>query len=192
MDRDNRFPTPSQQPLAVDFLENRKLEYRSVDGDLSCTYSVDKQEFVERPLTRAAQNIRSMDAEEEVPRSDARLAERNAGFLAAVERLKKKDGKKGVASKFDLSGCHDWTEVMRVVKQVEEAYQNDDSKSGKVRKVFRNISEHSESLKAFVNVLPDGNYKTLCGGLTLILTVSDLLQQTIQAADQFQGDEESL
>ncbi|KAF2642634.1 hypothetical protein P280DRAFT_540511 [Massarina eburnea CBS 473.64] len=92
-------------------------------------------------------------------------------FKKAVEELKKSRAKKDKSiGKFDLAAAHDWNEVMELLKSADTMYRNEDSNLGRIRHYFRKIGDNGKSFQMFVGLLPDGNYKTLCGGLTLILS----------------------
>lgn len=94
---------------------------------------------------------------------------------SAIEKLKEQKGKKcDRIAKFHLADAHSWSDVVRIVTEAEETYLKDDTASGKVRRAFRRLGDNAKSIKPFIGLLPEGNYKTLCGGLTLVLTVSQM------------------
>lgn len=176
---DDEIPLPSEQPPEVDFIQHRVTEFRDVEGNLPAQYDVARKRFVQRTRTVSfPSNSPSFDLNpEQIPDSSLVLAETTDSFSRAIDKLKqekgvKKKGAKSTISEFNiLSECHNWNEVMKTVRNVEATYTDTGSVSGKVREVFRRMGDNANSIKAFVGLLPDGNYKTLCGGLTLILTV---------------------
>jgi hypothetical protein len=168
---ENSFPTPSQQPLAVDFIEHRKTDLRDFAGELPCNFDVKRQKFVPKPGPlpdgRDMTGLEVVDLEE----SNLHLAKTTKSFNDAISKLKAEESKGTVIKNFALSDCNSWDEVMKTMDMAAKQYEGRDSKLGKVRNAFRRIGDNASSIQAFVGLLPDGNYKTLCGGLTLILTV---------------------
>ncbi|KAH5013566.1 hypothetical protein HBI75_193840 [Parastagonospora nodorum] len=164
------FPSPSRQPLAVDFIENRDTDLRDSTGELPCVFDVGRQRFVPKtaslPHARNAMSLTDVELEE----SNMHLIKTTESFADAIKKLTSNKSQNSVIKKFSLSACDNWEEVMRTMDLAAKQYESRDSKSGKFRSAFRKFSDHSASIKAFVGLLPDGNYKTLCGGLTLILT----------------------
>jgi hypothetical protein len=171
-------PLPSDQPLEVDFIENRVTEYQDVNGKQPAKFDVGTQRFVERAhriTFRSTGAGTSFDlAPDEVQENALALVATTESFTQAITELKSKNKKKDEIANFSLlSECHSWDEVAGVLQRAERTYEDKDSVSGKVRKAFRRVGDHSKSIQSFVGLLPDGNYKTLCGGLTLVLTVSN-------------------
>ncbi|KAH6288687.1 hypothetical protein HBI39_215080 [Parastagonospora nodorum] len=164
------FPSPSRQPLAVDFIENRNTDLRDPTGELRCVFDVERQRFVPKtaslPHARNAMSLTDVELEE----SNMHLIKTTESFADAINTLKSKESQDSVIKKFSLSACDNWEEVMRTMDLAAKKYESRDTKSGRFRSAFRKFGDHSASIKAFVGLLPDGNYKTLCGGLTLILT----------------------
>jgi len=165
------FPGPSQQPLAVDFIENRETDLRDPAGELPCVFDVKRQKFVAKtvllPHAHDAMSLTDVELEE----SNMHLIKTAETFGNAINMLKSKEPQNPVIKNFSLGACDNWEEVMRTMDLAAKQYESRDTKSGKFRSAFRKFGDHSASIKAFVGLLPDGNYKTLCGGLTLILTV---------------------
>lgn len=173
---DLELPLPSQQPLEVDFIQQRVTEYRDVNGALPAKYDVGSQRFVERTRRvtfRTTGAGTSFDlAPDEMQDSQLALVATTESFSQAIAELQTKNKKKDEIANFSLlSECHNWDEVAKVLQRAERSYEDTDSVSGKIRKAFRRVGNHSKSIQSFVGLLPDGNYKTLCGGLTLVLTV---------------------
>lgn len=170
----DEIPLPSQQPLAVDFIENHTLVCRDSNGTLPAKYDSNKQKFVRRRQKAAVrQQSLTFDTNLEQETTNAlALSATEDSFSRAVEHLKSKKGDKKEISSFRLlSDSHSWDEVLQVVQKAESAYSADEGAGGKFRKVFRRLGDNAKSVQPFVGMLPDGSYKTLCGGLTLILTV---------------------
>jgi hypothetical protein len=166
--RSQTFPLPSKQSIEVDFIENREVELQKVGIERAYTFNSEKKRFVAQT---AVQEI-SYDEPCE-PVSPLELQRTRDELQSAIDLLKERKGKKNEAvAKFELSDPHSWADVVRILTEVELAYLSKDSISGTVRGAFRKIGEHGKSIKPFIQMLPDGSYKTLCGGLTLILTVS--------------------
>ena len=171
-------PLVSQQPLEVDYIENRLPDYRDKDGKLPAKFNVEKQKFIPRPLTRTrtpkARNLSlSFDLKPgELQQNQLALDSTTTSFNTAIKQLKAEKGGKSKIVKFQLlQDCHNWAEVSNAIELAVATHESDASVGGKFRKMFRRVSNHAESIQSFVGLLPDGNYKTLCGGLTLILTV---------------------
>ncbi|KAF2733938.1 hypothetical protein EJ04DRAFT_553012 [Polyplosphaeria fusca] len=157
--RANTIPRPSEQPPEVDYLQNRQDDYQS-------PFDVGRQEFIPQPV-----RTRTVSWDLAPPREDQQqLVATTESFARAVERLKKKKGKESDVAKFNFKDVQNWTDVNQIVRDEEKKYYQDDTVSGKVRKFFRKVGDNGKSIQSFVGLLPDGNYKTLCGGLTLILT----------------------
>lgn len=165
------FPSPSRQPLAVDFIENRDTDLRDPAGELPCKFDTERQKFVPKPVSNLdAQNMTHI-TDLELEQSNLHLMRTTESFSNAISMLKSKESKNEKIQHFTLSDCDNWEEVIRTMDLAVKQYESRDTKSGKFRSAFRKFGDHSASIKAFVGLLPDGNYKTLCGGLTLILTV---------------------
>ena len=163
---EDEIPLPSQQPVQVDYLQNRQDDFRRG----SVKYDSRKQRFV--PDSQDfTMDIVSSDMEIVQRETELQLTNTTLSFEKAVEELQKKKSSESEIAQFNLAGVHDWKEVRQVVKSAESSYLKKDSVSGKVRKAFRKVGENAKSIESFVGLLPDGNYKTLCGGLTLILRV---------------------
>jgi len=173
---EDEIPLPSQQPLEIDFMEHGMNEYRDTNGKLPAKYDANKRRFVQRPRKvtfRSAGAATSFDlSPDESQANELSLVATTESFNEAIEKLQAKNKNDDKIAKFSLSDCHDWNEVSKVLKNAEKTYENGDSVSGKIRRAFRRVGNHSKSIQSFVGLLPDGNYKTLCGGLTLVLTVS--------------------
>jgi len=162
------FPSLSAQPISVDFIENRQKLYRDAQGELPCTFDPSSQKFVARPLPW---ETAFDDSEEELRQSKLMVVATTESFSKALLTLKEKNaGDKTIAS-FDLESCHDWKEITERIQVVADSYHNKGTTWRKIRSTFRRVGDNAKSLQTFVSLLPDGEYKTLCGGLTLILTV---------------------
>jgi hypothetical protein len=170
-DAQHPFPTPSQQPLAVDFIENRETDLRDFAGDLPCDFDAIRQKFVPKPgqllSAQDVMHLAAVDLEE----SNIHLRKTTESFENAVKALKARESKDPAITNFRLGDCNSWEEVMKTMDMAAKQYGSRDTKLGKVCSAFRRIGDNGASIQAFVGLLPDGNYKTLCGGLTLILTV---------------------
>jgi hypothetical protein len=164
------FPGPSQQPLAVDFLENRNNDLRDATGEIPCTFDVKRQRFVPRPAPPITQNAITL-VDVELEESNMHLLKTTESFTNAINTLKTKESQNPTIKDFRLSDCNSWEEVMKTMDLAAKQYESRDTKLGKVRSAFRKVGDNGASIQAFVGLLPDGNYKTLCGGLTLILSV---------------------
>jgi hypothetical protein len=165
------FPSPSRQPLAVDFIENRNTDVLDTVGELLCTFDVERQKFIPKIASLAHDHNAMSLTDVELEESNMHLVKTTENFANTINMLKSKDSQSTAVKNFSLSACDNWEEVMRTMDLAAKQYESRDTKSGKFRSAFRKFGEHSASIKAFVGLLPDGNYKTLCGGLTLILSV---------------------
>jgi hypothetical protein len=164
-------PLPSKQHVAVDFIENRASDFRDIQGNLPCRYDVNQEKFVPKP-TREADSSISLDVlEEELNKSKMQLTTTNESFSRAIRKLKAESKDNAVAT-FNLSDCHDWEEVGQAMERLTAEHSSDKNAWAKVRKMFRAVGDNSQSIQSFVGLLPDGQYKSLAGGLTIILTVS--------------------
>lgn len=175
-------PVPSQQPLAVDFIENR-LTYRTAQVELPVRFDTRKQKFVDREVQLQTTTVSLNVNNEELLETQLALEKTNENFKRAVkaflqkkrDKAKKKLTKGPAIVRFDVEAIHDWKGACQALESAISEYENDKTVSGKLRGTFRRISNKADSMKAFVGLLPDGSYKTLCGGLTLILTVGAIL-----------------
>lgn len=158
-------PRPSAQPLEVDYLQNRLED----DQYANTAFDVEKQQFVPQKQTAALRSV-SFDLLPEEDH-DLQVARTTQSFKNAIEILKKKKGKEKAISKFSFDGATSWNDINQIMKTAEIEYLDEDSASGKIRKFFRRIGSNGKSIQSFVGLLPDGNYKTLCGGITLVLKV---------------------
>jgi len=163
-------PLVSKQPVTVDFIEHRISEFRDSRGNLPCRWNVDQEKFVAKQLREQESDIPLELFEEEIRKSKMQLTATNESFSYALDKLKAESKDKSIAL-LDLNACHDWEEVAKALEKLTESYHDDKSTWAKVRKIFRNVGDNSKSIQSFVHLLPDGQYKTLTGGLTLILTV---------------------
>jgi hypothetical protein len=173
-DDEDDIPLPSQQPLEVGFIENRVTDYRDTDGKLPAKFDVKKQKFVRKAETVTFRtNDVVFDLEpEQGQTSDLALVVANESFTRAIEQFKREKSRKTEIANFSLlDECHNWAEVVQVIRKSQENYKSEAGVQGKIRNVFRRIGDNAKSIQSFVGLLPDGSYKTLCGGLTLILTV---------------------
>jgi hypothetical protein len=165
------FPLPSKQHISVDFIENRTSEFRDNQGQLPCRYDPMQHKFVPKPFDEPDTEISPDVFEEEVKKSKMQLVATNESFSRALDKLKATSKEKAVAC-VNLSACDDWEDVGKALENLTTEYHSDKGAWAKVRKVFRNVGDNSKSIQTFVHLLPDGQYKSLAGGLTLILTVS--------------------
>ncbi|KAF2420749.1 hypothetical protein EJ08DRAFT_702341 [Tothia fuscella] len=158
-------PLPSEQPLEVDYLQNRQRIFSSS----TVSFDVKKQQFV--PLQpRQSQMAGSSIGAAVVATSCSPLLAASISFGNAVKELQAKRGSKFKIANFSLEGTHSWEEIKKIIDSAEEGYLKEESASGKIRKVLRKVGDNGKSIQSFLGILPDGSYKTLCGGLTLILT----------------------
>jgi hypothetical protein len=162
------FPLVSQQSPAVDFIEHRDIDFRNIRSDVSCKFDTERQKFVARPSPQAL--VRGV-TDTELVKSKQYLAETTERFNDAIYTLKTRKTKDVNVSNFRLGHCHDWGEVTDTIQGVVDKYYSTDTKWGKIRGAFRRVGDNAASIQGFVGLLPDGSYKTLCGGLTLVLTV---------------------
>jgi len=174
---DDGFPALSMQPISVDFIENRDAGFRNAEGELPCNFDPSSQKFVVPPF---AVGGAVLDHEEEALReSKLRVVATTESFAHALAALKaKKKSKNQAIANFDLNSCHDWEGITEHIDLVVENYHQDDTTWGHIRRAFRRVGDTATSIQSFVGLLPDGEYKTLCGGLTLILTVRDFQSST--------------
>lgn len=169
----SNFPLVSRQQLSVDFLDNRMPELQDSQGNLPCTFDHEKQLYVARQGGQAGEESRrTFEFDEPELENDALL--QTEQFKAALEEFKKKSHDAKVRH-FDVEGAHDWRDVLKVVNKARDDYHSTESISGKLRDFFHKIGDRGEAFMPFLKLLPDGNYKTLCGGLELILGVCLLL-----------------
>jgi hypothetical protein len=169
---DDGFPAPSMQPISVDFIENRNAGFRNAEGELPCEFDPNSQKFVAPPFLLGGAVLDH--EEEELRESKLRVSTTTESFTSALAALKKKrKSKDQTIANFDLDSCHDWKEITELIHVVVKDYHKDDTTWGHIRGAFRRVGDNAKSIQSFVGLLPDGEYKTLCGGLTLILTVSD-------------------
>jgi len=166
---DDGFPAPSMQPISVDFIENRDAGFRNAEGELPCNFDPSSQKFVAAPFAFGGAVL---DHEEEALReSKLRVVATKESFAHALAALKsKKKSKNEAIANFDLNSYHDWEEITEHIDLVVKNSHQDDTTWGHIRRAFRRVGDNATSIQSFVGLLPDGEYKTLCGGLTLILT----------------------
>ena len=157
---------PSEQALEVDYLENRQQDYQNP----YVGFVVKKQRFAPAEKEPCRRRV-SFDLAVSIRENYLQLASTTSSFTNAVKELQRKKGDEADIKRFSLDGAHDWKEVQDIVKSAETRYFKKDSVSGKIRAMFRKIGDNGKSIQPFIGLLPDGNYKTLCGGLTLVLTV---------------------
>lgn len=162
------FPLPSMQGLEIDFLENRSSNFeKHVDG---CKFDTNKQKFT--PISNDVMLKDVVFSNSSSKENRTRLKNTHELLLAAIQSLKEREGHKNAhIAAFDISQSRTWEDVIAAVKAAEEKYLQDDSTTGKIRKAFRQVEDNASSIQPFIGMLPDGEYKTLCGGLTLILKV---------------------
>jgi hypothetical protein len=174
LSEDDGFPRPSKQSIAIDFLENRNEDFRNAQGEFPCRFDPSRQKFVARPVAFPSHDIPPDATEDELRKSKLEVVATTKSFSNALAALKSKKSKNETIASFDLDTCHDWEEVTARIQTVVDEYGKTDTIWGKLRGAFREVGGNARSIQAFVGLLPDGEYKTLCGGLTLILTVSNL------------------
>jgi hypothetical protein len=159
------------QPISVDFIENRDAGFRNDQGELPCKFDPSCQKFVARPVASSAVLD---DNAEELRESKLRLVATTESFSNALAILKKKKKSKDKKiANFDLNSCHDWKDITELIHGVAKEYHKNDTTWDHIRGAFRRVGDNAQSIQSFVGLLPDGEYKTLCGGLTLILTVGN-------------------
>ncbi|KAI4673643.1 uncharacterized protein J4E88_008699 [Alternaria novae-zelandiae] len=156
------------QPISVDFIENRNTIFRNAQGDLPCKYDVGSQKFVAPPVTFGG--AVPDDYEEQLRESKLKVVATKESFSKALSALKTKKAKDKKIASFDLDACYDWKEITDVIHGVVTDYHKNDTTWSNIRGAFRRVGDNAKSIQPFVGLLPDGEYKTLCGGLTLILT----------------------
>jgi hypothetical protein len=163
-----QFPTPSKQPPAVDFLEHRDNDFRNIRSEVSSKFDTERQKYVAKPVPQA---LTREVTDTDLAKSNHDLAERAGQFNDAINELKKRRVQDTNISNLRLGYCHDWGEVTDTIQRVVDDYYSTDTKWKKIRGAFRRVGDNAASIQCFVELLPDGCYKTLCGGLTLVLTV---------------------
>ncbi|KAF1996045.1 hypothetical protein P154DRAFT_580290 [Amniculicola lignicola CBS 123094] len=150
--RSPAFPLPSKQNIEIDFIESQK------------------RRFYPRPTVPRYVGLG--------PSSERRSALKRTqdSFIAALEVLTKSS--KGETdtqiANFSLSDTDIWDHLIQAATVVEAKYLSTESFSDKIQAAFRKVGNNARSIKPFVGLLLDGNYKTLCEGLTIILTVDFL------------------
>ncbi|KAI9695093.1 MAG: hypothetical protein M1820_008918 [Bogoriella megaspora] len=154
-------PLPSTQPLAVDFLQNRR--------NTGLKFDPQKQHFVAE-LREPAPWEATPDALALHKENGLELVEMTSSFTSAIQELQKKKANEPAIARFSFKDARDWGDVDSILRSAKKNYLDKDSLSGKIRKMFRSIGKNGKSIQSFIGLLPDGNYKTLCGGLTLILS----------------------
>ncbi|KAI4657107.1 uncharacterized protein J4E79_007723 [Alternaria viburni] len=161
--------TDGLQPLSVDFIENRRA-----GGEPEVNFDPSAQRSVTLPVDSDIAMLDHGDEELQESKLQAKATEESfAAALVALKRKKKNTNDPKIED-FDLDACHDWTEITNAIHGVVENYHNDDTTWGRIQTGFRRVGDNAKSLQSFVGLLPDGAFETLCGGLVLILTVSDL------------------
>ena len=169
--RSRSFPLPSSQDLGVDFLENRPSPFQK--HTQNCVFDPDKQQFA--PKDQFASFADTVFNDATSADNKVQLENTRTSLQAAIQAFKdqhdQKDKKNAKATTLTISDGSTWSDVIAAVRAAEETYLKDESPTGKIRKAFRKVEEHSRSIQPFLGMLPDGEYKTLCGGLTLILKV---------------------
>jgi hypothetical protein len=125
---EKNFPIPSQQPPAVDFLENRDLDFRNIRTDVSCKFDTERKKFVARPSPPASA---TGVTDAELAKSKQHLLETTERFNNAVFTLKTRKAKNINISDFRLGHCHDWGEVTDVIQGVVDNYYSTDTKRGR-------------------------------------------------------------
>ena len=164
------FPCPSAQPISVDYIENRHTEFRDEHGELPFRFDASRQKFVARSV---AWDAAPSTSDEELRDSKLRVVATTKSFSNALSALKEKKSKEKKIASFDLDSYHDWKEITGLIQVVVKEYHSNDTTWDRIRSGFRTVGDNAKSMQAFIGLLPDGEYKTLCGGLTLILTVCD-------------------
>jgi len=164
----NHFPLPSSHGVEVDFLQNQPFEFQDIGNN--CVYDTNTQEFIARTSIIAATIVESH--EEGTNHNKVRLTRTHDCLVAAIQTLntaKQKKSNKQVVLSLSEATC--WEDVIAAVKGAQGKYLQKDSPSSKVRAAFRKVEDNAKSIQPFLGLLPDGQYKTLCGGLTLVLEV---------------------
>lgn len=164
--RSTTFPLPSSQGFEVDFLQNRPSPFQRQASD--CIFQPDKQQFA--PRTKANLFKDTVFGDTSNASNQKQLKHTQDSLQAAIRALKSNKSKNdAMIATFDICEAGSWTDVIAAVKEAEEKYLRDDSPTEKIRKAFRKVEDNSKSIQPFLGMLPDGEYKILCGGLTLIL-----------------------
>lgn len=74
--------------------------------------------------------------------------------------------------RFRIRNKHSWDEVIQAANDAIERYEQD-ARRNILRKAGRIATDNARTAKAFLDLLPDGDYgSVLCGGLKIIYTVS--------------------
>ncbi|KAF2015789.1 hypothetical protein BU24DRAFT_185282 [Aaosphaeria arxii CBS 175.79] len=158
-------PNVSEQPLSVDFIDNHRFDFPTRGAGDMRSFDAARQEYLPnlaiQTLTAKPPSLENEDFPE--------LQQSNEVLCAAIQDLEKaKTGKNNALAKFDPFGNHSWSDVLTVAQEAQNKYTERDA--SKITHAFRKLQEHSTSMKPFLDLLPDGMYKPLCGGLKLMLT----------------------
>lgn len=163
----DELPLVSQQPLEIDFLENRLHAYRDEDGNLPARFSTEAQRFIALLPTSHTRTPRGQSnytlwnlEEEELTRNELALVSTKKNFETAIRQLQLQAGKADkdkIARFHELQKCHDWDEVVSAINVAVQKHEDDKSVGGKFRKMFRNVGDHAKSIQTFVGLLPDGH-----------------------------------
>ncbi|KAI9810740.1 MAG: hypothetical protein M1827_006078 [Pycnora praestabilis] len=88
-------------------------------------------------------------------------------FIHACSRKSKDDA----LTKFDISRLHKWEEVEAEAERAVKAY-NTKGKKNPVRAVGKAMGNTAPAIKAWLDLLPDGEYTSIvCGALKLVFGV---------------------
>ncbi|KAL9622667.1 MAG: hypothetical protein Q9160_002977 [Pyrenula sp. 1 TL-2023] len=142
-------------------------ELQDSQGNLPCTFDHEKQLYVARQNGQGSGGSETT-IEWNEPEIEHDAIVQTEQFKAALEEFKKRS-RNATVRHFDVEGAHDWRDVLKVVNKARDDYHSTENVSGKLRDFFHRIGDRGEAFMPFLKLLPDGNYKTLCGGLELIL-----------------------
>lgn len=161
-------PLPPQQPLAVDFLQRRASILRDPNGAFPFRYDREVSAFIlpdsEIDNDQIQRRILALS------RAQGEVQEAKASFESAIERMKAKSGDSTV-TQFDIHRGGDWKTISQHLQSAQSQYLKEDTVSKQIFARFRKMMDGSDWLLPFVKLLPDGMYKTLSGGLKLVIMV---------------------
>ena len=149
------FPNVTTQPPSVDYIQNTWAPEQRISVSLS--YDAASDSMIRLGEAESQANV-PKDRDRHI-----RIKKAIASFQNTVTAyLQKKGDTKG----FQLSTFDD---VVLVMQEIETGYLSTDTWQGRARDVFRKISRRSDAVMPALELLPDGPYKTLCGGLKLVV-----------------------
>ncbi|KIW06452.1 uncharacterized protein PV09_02896 [Verruconis gallopava] len=157
----NFIPNVLKQRLTVDFMEKRIIPEKK----LAVRYDRRRDSYVHDSRAVNSPELEEFFKSNEEVQLWKQIEDDTKDWLEEVHNLSQSEKKEFIVADANFQA------VIDTVKKVQDEYYSKDTMTAHMRDCFRKISGKAERVQPWLELLPDGAYKTLCGGLKLVVEV---------------------